>query len=118
MPTPISNRFPYSEPYGTINYMRNPVKVVLNAYDGTMTFYVVDESEPIAAAYRKIFPSLFKPFARMPESSKNNIRYPPMTSFDPGGVYRTYHPDRRQSSSTTRRTSGPGPEESSTASRG
>ena len=87
----VSNRFPYSEPYGAINYMRNPVKVILNAYDGTMTFYVVDESEPIAAAYQKIFPSLFKSFDEMPESLKNNIRYPNDFFSIQADVYRTYH---------------------------
>ncbi len=87
----ISNRFPYSEPYGNINYMRNPIKVVLNAYDGTMTFYVVDESEPIAAAYRQIFPSLFKSFAEMPDDLKANIRYPNDFFSVQADVYRTYH---------------------------
>ncbi len=87
----ISNRFPYSEPYGNINYMRNPIKVVMNAYDGTMTFYVVDDSEPIAAAYQQIFPSLFKSFDEMPEDLKANIRYPNDFFSIQADVYRTYH---------------------------
>ena len=61
-----SNRYPYSEPLNGINYMRNAVKVVVNAYDGTMHFYLVDPSEPIIAAYASIFPQLFSPIETMP----------------------------------------------------
>lgn len=87
----VSNRFPYSEPRGQINYIRNPVKVITNAYDGTMTFYVVDEQEPIAAAYRRIFPDLFRPFDEMPEDLKVHVRYPNGIFAVQADVYRTYH---------------------------
>ncbi len=87
----ISNRFPYSEPYGELNYIRNPVKVVTSAYDGSMTFYVVDENEPIAAAYRRIFPALFKSFDEMPDDLKQHVRYPNDLFSIQAEVYRTYH---------------------------
>ncbi len=67
----VSNRFPYSDPLESINYIRNSVKITINAYDGTMTFYVVDEEEPIIAAYREIFPSLFTTFDQMPEDLRS-----------------------------------------------
>ncbi|MFZ1753908.1 MAG: UPF0182 family protein [Caldilineaceae bacterium] len=80
----LSNRFPYSEPSraGTdtippgFNYIRNSVKIVIDAYTGAMKFYVVDEDEPIIAAYRKIFPDLFSDYAAMPADQKAHIRYP------------------------------------------
>ena len=59
-----SDNYPYSTHYGLgngpVNYMRNSVKVVIDAYNGTTTFYVFDSQDPIIAAYRRIFPSLFK----------------------------------------------------------
>src|SRR5262250_1305959 len=65
-----SNTYPYSSHYrledNSINYMRNSVKVVIDAYDGTTTFYVFDQNDPIIAAYRRLFPSLFKDAAAMP----------------------------------------------------
>ncbi|MEZ4555342.1 MAG: UPF0182 family protein [Caldilineaceae bacterium] len=87
----VTDRFPYSEPYGRINYIRNPVKVVTNAYDGTMTFYMVNENEPILNAYRKIFPVLFKPLSEMPPDLLDNVRYPNDFFSVQAEVYRTYH---------------------------
>jgi uncharacterized membrane protein (UPF0182 family) len=87
----VTDRFPYSEPYGRINYIRNPVKVVTNAYDGTMTFYVVDENEPILQAYRRIFPVLFRPLSEMPADLLDNVRYPNDLFSVQAEVYRTYH---------------------------
>ena len=86
-----SNRFPYSEPQGSLNYLRNPIKVVVNAYDGTMHFYVVDPTEPIAAAYAKIFPDLFEPMSAMPADLQAHIRYPEDLFRVQAEVYRTYH---------------------------
>jgi hypothetical protein len=51
---------------GSFNYIRNSVKVVIDAYDGTVTFYAMDEKEPVLAAYARIFPGLFRPFVEMP----------------------------------------------------
>ncbi|MCB0128333.1 MAG: UPF0182 family protein, partial [Caldilineaceae bacterium] len=87
----ISNRFPYSEQLGRFNYIRNAVKVVTNAYDGTMTFYVVDEQEPIINAYTRIFPDLFQPISAMPADLLDNIRYPNDLFSVQAEVFRTYH---------------------------
>ena len=87
----VSNRFPYSDPLESINYIRNSVKITINAYDGTMTFYVVDEEEPIIAAYREIFPSLFTTFDQMPEDLAKHVRYPVDMFTIQALVYRTYH---------------------------
>jgi len=59
-----------------INYIRNSVKVTIDAYNGEVTFYLMDDVDPIARTYRKIFPDLFKPFSEMPEALKKHIRYP------------------------------------------
>jgi uncharacterized membrane protein (UPF0182 family) len=69
--------YPYSQtsPLG-INYLRNAVKVTVDAYDGSTKFYVFDRTDPIIQAYQRIFPSLFTPSARMPKSLLTHIRYP------------------------------------------
>jgi uncharacterized protein len=77
-----TDRFPYSEPQTLratgrpINYIRNSVKVVVDAYDGSMTFYLVDETDPIAATYARIFPELFTPYEEMPDDLQTHVRYP------------------------------------------
>jgi uncharacterized membrane protein (UPF0182 family) len=87
-----SDRYPYSDPYrSSINYIRNPIKVVVNAYDGGVNFYVLDASEPIAAAYRKIFPSLFHPIAEMPTAIIPHLRYPTDLFSVQAEKYRTFH---------------------------
>ncbi|HHV62423.1 MAG TPA: UPF0182 family protein [Firmicutes bacterium] len=72
-----SSMFPYSRPLddGT-NYIRNPIKVVVDAYNGDVSFYLIDEKEAVAATYMRIYPGLFKPFSAMPDSLKSHIRYP------------------------------------------
>ena len=87
----VSNRFPYSEPMGAINYIRNSVKVVISAYDGSMRFFMVDEAEPVVAAYARIFPVLFAPMHEMPEDLRRHIRYPNDLFTVQAEVYRTYH---------------------------
>lgn len=87
----VSGRFPYSERVGNINYIRNPVKVVTSAYDGTMKFYLFDETEPIAAAYSQIFPELFTSADEMPEDLLAHIRYPNDFFSWQAEVFRTYH---------------------------
>jgi hypothetical protein len=64
---------------------------VTNAYDGRMTFYVMDESEPFTAAYQRIFPDLFQPFSAMPPDLQDNIRYPNDLFRVQAATYRTYH---------------------------
>ena len=74
-----------------INYMRNSVKVVVDAYDGTTTFYVFDTDDPIIAAYRRIFPSLFKDAATMPPGLRKHVRYPELLLKLQAEVYGLYH---------------------------
>lgn len=77
-----SDMYPYSSrSYGRfgnkgLNYIRNSVKVAVDAYNGDVAFYVIDEKDPIVATYASIFPDLFKPFAEMPADLKKHIRYP------------------------------------------
>jgi uncharacterized membrane protein (UPF0182 family) len=88
----VSDHFPYSTPFGNgLNYIRNSVKVVTNAYDGTMRFFVVDEQEPIIAAYQQIFPELFLPMSDMPEDLRRHLRYPNDLFSIQAEIYRLYH---------------------------
>lgn len=86
-----SGNFPYAQPTGNINYMRNPVKVVVDAYHGHVDFYVVDPEDPIITTYGQIFPGLFKPFEEMPASLQEHIRYPETYFNIQTQVYATYH---------------------------
>ena len=71
----LSNNFPYSEPTeGKFNYIRNSVKAVIDAYDGTVTFYVADNSDPLIDTYSKIFPNIFRPLSEMPPDLREHIR--------------------------------------------
>ena len=82
-----SNQYPYSQnasnlnisegglPY-SFNYVRNSVKVVVNAYSGKMTFYVMDPTDPILRAYAAAFPGMFQPLAKMPGTIRQHLRYP------------------------------------------
>ncbi len=76
----MSDRFPYSSPILTekrkINYIRNPVKVVIDAYNGTIRYYIIDETDPIIKAYASMFPGFFKKIADMPDGLKSHVRYP------------------------------------------
>jgi uncharacterized protein len=91
----VSDSYPYSTYYhldnNRINYMRNSVKVVIDAYDGTTTFYVFDSEDPIIAAYRRIFPSLFKDAATMPPGLRKHVRYPELLLKLQAEVYGLYH---------------------------
>jgi uncharacterized protein len=91
----ISDSYPYSTHYrldnNSINYMRNSVKVVIDAYDGTTTFYVFDPEDPIIAAYRRIFPTLFKDASLMPPGLRKHVRYPELLLKMQAEVYGLYH---------------------------
>lgn len=72
-----SDRYPYSDPgQEPFNYIRNSVKVVIDAYNGDVTFYSVDGSDPVLQTWRQVFPSLFQPFSAMPATLRSHIRYP------------------------------------------
>ena len=58
-----------------VNYMRNSVKIAVDAYDGTVTFYAMDDTDPILAGYRKAFPALFQPASAMPATMRTHLRY-------------------------------------------
>jgi uncharacterized membrane protein (UPF0182 family) len=88
----ISDRYPYSEPSGRMgNYIRNSVKAVVDAYNGTVHFYLSDPKDPIIAAYGKIFPGLFEPLTAMPEGLRAHIRYPQDLFAIQARMYATYH---------------------------
>ncbi|MFH0916409.1 MAG: UPF0182 family protein [bacterium] len=72
-----TDQFPYSQPRADqTNYIRNPIKVVINAYDGRVTFYQVDSADPLANAWGKVFKGLFTPGDQMPEDLRRHMRYP------------------------------------------
>ena len=110
----LSDRYPYSEPLwrsngirditqgqalnrivgaGT-NYIRNPVKAVVDAYDGTVHLYVVDTSDPILASFRQSFPNLFEPVEAAPPELQAHFRYPQTLFRVQAQIYRAYHMDR------------------------
>ena len=88
-----SRWFPYAQalPDGGINYIRNSVKVVVDAYNGTVDFYLADPSDPIAETYQRIFPTLFKPFDSMPPDLQRHVRYPEDLFLIQAQTYRAYH---------------------------
>jgi uncharacterized protein len=90
-----SDAYPYSSHYllngNPVNYMRNSVKAVIDAYDGTTTFYVFDAGDPIIAAYRQIFPSLFRDASAMPADLRKHVRYPELLLKLQASVYGLYH---------------------------
>lgn len=89
-----SSYYPYSEPFagnGSINYIRNSVKVVVNAYNGETDFYIVDAGDPIAMTLQKIYPKLFKDIEHVPEGLKAHLRYPNTMFTIQAEVYKKYH---------------------------
>ena len=91
-----SKNYPYSEPhnltYGdTTNYVRNSVKVVIDAYTGDTGFYLIDEEDPVAATMGKIYPALFRTMAEMPDGVAPHIRYPSTMLNIQANVYKRYH---------------------------
>lgn len=89
-----SRWFPYAQTHAAgINYIRNAVKVVIDAYNGTVDFYVSDPGDPIVQTYQRIFPGLFKPLAAMPQDLQQHIRYPEDMFLIQAQLYRAYHMD-------------------------
>jgi uncharacterized membrane protein (UPF0182 family) len=94
----VSSNYPYSDPYlgklgqfNGLNYMRNAVKVVIDAYDGSVDFYVFDPDDVIIRTYRNIFPGLFKNSDQMPPDLVRHIRYPEDFLTVQAEVYSIYH---------------------------
>jgi uncharacterized membrane protein (UPF0182 family) len=99
----VGDRYPYSERFnelvrggttvadGGLNYIRNSVKVVTNAYDGSISYYVVDETDPVVRNLRAIYPSLFKSLAEMPQTLKDHLRYPEDLFSIQAQVFAIYH---------------------------
>ena len=87
-----SDHFPYSQRNAEgINYIRNSVKVVVDAYNGTTEFYVADPTDPIIRTWQRIFPALFKPISAMSADLRQHIRYPGDYFLIQADIYRTYH---------------------------
>ena len=89
-----SSRYPYSLPVsGGTNYMRNSVKVVIDAYDGDVRAYIADAADPIVQTYAKIFPDIFVPLDSMPADLRAHVRYPSDLFRIQTDLYTTYHMD-------------------------
>src|SRR5687767_10602676 len=87
-----TDRYPYSEPVrGLGNYIRNSVKVTVDAYHGAIVFYTADESDPIVRAYGGAFPGLLKPLSALPEDLRRHLRYPEDFFAIQARKYATYH---------------------------
>lgn len=98
-----STRYPYSQTFdtdrlpessglrGSYNYVRNSVKAVIDAYDGTVTFYIVDDEDPLARTYAKAFPKLFTPGERMDPELRRHLRYPEDLFRVQTNMYGKYH---------------------------
>ncbi|MCB0167269.1 MAG: UPF0182 family protein, partial [Anaerolineae bacterium] len=94
-----SDRFPYAEPSVfphdqpriRINYIRNSVKVLIDAYDGSLTFFVTDTKDPLIQSFQAIFPHLFTPMSEMPDWVRTHTRYPEEIFRIQSELYRTYH---------------------------
>src|SRR5439155_2569527 len=88
---PYARHYPIDRGRPLVNYLRNSVKATVDAYDGTTTLYVFDAEDPIIAAYRGIFPTLFKDAAAMPAALRKHVRYPEMQLRVQATVYGLYH---------------------------
>ena len=89
-----TNRYPYSEPYveGTdVDYVRNSIKVVIDAYTGETTYYIVDDNDPIAKTFSNIYPKLFKSMKEMPKGLQAHLRYPATLLNIQAEIYQRYH---------------------------
>ncbi|MEO5822835.1 MAG: UPF0182 family protein [Vicinamibacteraceae bacterium] len=89
-----SDRYPYAQRAGDINYIRNSIKVVIDAYNGTTTFYAIDPRDPIAATLGRAFPGLLTPVERMPAGLRQRMRYPQTIFAIQAAMFSTYHMDR------------------------
>jgi uncharacterized membrane protein (UPF0182 family) len=98
-----SDKYPYARKYGVppymgqwknepaFNYIRNSVKIVIDAYHGTPTYYISDPNDPIIRAYSRIYPGLLKPIGEMPEEIRKHVRYPKQLFATQMAIYSRYH---------------------------
>lgn len=86
-----SDSYPFSEPTGGINYIRNSIKVIIDAYNGTTNFYLIDDKDPLANAYSRIFPGLLKSASELPQGFVEHFRYPESIFNIQADVYKKYH---------------------------
>jgi uncharacterized protein len=92
----ISDHFPYSNPHGAafsegLNYIRNSVKVIVDMYDGSVRFYVMDPNDPVLAVYRRAFPDVFKDLNQLSPDLKQHLRYPEGLFSIQADLYRAFH---------------------------
>jgi len=96
----LSDRYPYARHIEmgrrSVNYIRNSVKAVVNAYDGAVSFYVFDPQDPLIQAYQRMFPTLFKPASEMPEMLRAHVRYPEILFQAQAVMYSTFHVTNEQ----------------------
>src|SRR5439155_11706179 len=87
-----TRRYPYAQPLddGT-NYMRNSVKVVIDAFDGTVTAYLADPRDPLVLTLAKVFPGIFQPLDAMSKDLRAHLRYPEDLFHVQADMYATYH---------------------------
>lgn len=88
-----ASNYPIASPYKAegFNYIRNAVKIVVDAYNGNVSYYEADPRDPIINAYRKMYPGMFKPISEMPAFLKQHIRYPRDIFTIQMSIYATYH---------------------------
>ncbi|MGE3342066.1 MAG: UPF0182 family protein [Vicinamibacterales bacterium] len=88
-----SSNYPYATPYGAqrVNYIRNSVKVVIDAYHGSTTFYLAEPQDPIVQTISRVFPGMFKPLDEMPEGLRAHVRYPEEIFKVQAAAYATFH---------------------------
>ncbi len=91
-----SDRYPYSQNVDGVNYMRNSVKAVVDAYHGHINLYIADETDPVIRTYARIFPGTLKPMTEMPEGLRAHLRYPEDIFKIQTQVYSTFHMDQPQ----------------------
>lgn len=91
-----SDRYPYSERINGVNYIRNSVKAVIDAYHGHTQLYIADESDPLIQTYARIYPGVLKPLSEMPEGLRAHLRYPEDIFKLQSQIYSTYHMDQPQ----------------------
>lgn len=86
-----TDKFPFSEPYNNVNYIRNSIKVVVDAYNGNVDFYLTDKNDAVANTIGKIYKGLFKDISEMPSDLRSHLRYSEDTFKLQASVYEKYH---------------------------